>query len=165
MYYSRMRNLIVTSLIFFLSLLFSSTDSAAQIRLAWNPNTESDLAGYLVHYGTASRTYGAPINVGNATSYTLTGLTPDIRYYFAVTAYDTAYNESGYSNEVHGTINPIEEANCPCRSDVDNYCLYGPSTPGCSMTDPGGYCDPNGDGNFSDADWSRGYREFGQYCR
>jgi hypothetical protein len=107
MHYYRMRNLIVTSLILFLSLLFSSTNSAAQIRLAWNPNAESDLAGYLVHYGTASRTYGAPINVGNATSYTLTGLTPDIRYYFAVTAYDTEYNESGFSNEVYGTVGDI----------------------------------------------------------
>jgi hypothetical protein len=68
-------------------------------------------------------------------------------------------------SDAYFTINPIDEGNCPCRSDVDNYCLYDPSTPGCPMTDPGGYCDPNGDGSFSDADWSRGYREFGQYCR
>ena len=104
MHYSRMRNLIVTSLILFLSLLFSSTVSAAQIRLAWDPNTESDLAGYLVHYGTASRSYGTPINVGNVTSYTVTGLTPGVRYYFAVTAYDTEYDESTFSNEVYGTV-------------------------------------------------------------
>ncbi|MEI9476673.1 MAG: fibronectin type III domain-containing protein [Deltaproteobacteria bacterium] len=103
MHHSRLRNLIVTSLILFLSFLFSTIDSAAQIRLAWNPNSESDLAGYGVYYGTASRTYGAPINVGNVTSYTLTGLTPGVRYYFAVTAYDTGYNESGFSNEVYGT--------------------------------------------------------------
>ena len=162
---SLLRNLIVTSLILFLSLLFSSTVSAAQIRLAWNPNAESDLVGYAVYYGTASRTYGAPIDVGNATSYTLTGLNPDVRYYFAVTAYDTEYNESAFSNEVYATVNPIEEGSCPCRSDVDNYCFYGPSTPGCPMTDPGGYCDPNGDRSFSDADWNRSYQEFQQYCR
>src|SRR4030042_5016555 len=101
---SLLRSLIVTSLILFLSLFFSSTDAAAQIRLAWNQNTETDLAGYLLHYGTASRSYGTPIDVGNATSYTLTGLTPGVRYYFAVTAYDTAYNESGFSNEVYGTV-------------------------------------------------------------
>ena len=55
--------------------------------------------------------------------------------------------------------------NCPCRSDIDNYCLHSPSTPGCPMTDRRGYCDPNGDGSFSDADWNRGYQEFQQYCR
>ena len=109
MHHSLLRNLIVTSLILFISLLFSSIDSAAQIRLAWDPNTESDLAGYGIYYGTASRTYGAPINVGNVTSYTLTGLTPGVTYYFAVTAYDTAYNESGFSNEVYGTYGTVTE--------------------------------------------------------
>ena len=124
MYYSRMRNLIVTSLILFLSLLFSSTNSAAQIRLAWNPNAESDLAGYLLHYGTASRAYGTPINVGNVTSYTVTGLTPGARYYFAVTAYDTAFNESEFSNEVYGTLGdtPVSDPQTvPVTLEAENF--------------------------------------------
>jgi hypothetical protein len=33
------------------------------------------------------------------------------------------------------------------------------------MTAPGGYCDPNGDGSFADADWVRGYVEYHQRCR
>jgi hypothetical protein len=32
------------------------------------------------------------------------------------------------------------------------------------MTYPGGYCDPNGDGDFSDADWMRGYYEYLDAC-
>ena len=52
----------------------------------------------------------------------------------------------------------------PCLGGVDNFCLYGPSYPGAPMTHPGGYCDPNGDANFSDADWVRGYNEYQQYC-
>lgn len=55
---------------------------------------------------------------------------------------------------------------CPCSSDpnFDNFCFYGPSTPGCSMTFPGGYCDPNGDGSYSDADWVRGWTEYNNQC-
>ena len=72
------------------------------ISLAWDPNTESDLAGYKVYYGTASRSYGSSVNVGNVTSYQLTGLTSGQTYYIALTAYDTLGYESGFSNEVSG---------------------------------------------------------------
>ena len=72
--------------------------------MAWDPNTETDLAGYRIYYGTASRTYGDPIDVGNVTTYTLNGLTPGVTYYIAATAYDTADHESYYSNEVFGMV-------------------------------------------------------------
>lgn len=49
-----------------------------------------------------------------------------------------------------------------CNSD--NMCANPPSTPGCAMTDPGGYCDPNGDGSFTDADWVKGYEEHQSQC-
>ena len=77
---------------------------AAQIKLAWDPNSEADLAGYKVYYGTASRVYGTPINVGKVTTYTVTGLTQGQTYYLAVTAFDNATpaNVSGYSAEVSG---------------------------------------------------------------
>jgi hypothetical protein len=55
-------------------------------------------------------------------------------------------------------------ASCPCLAGKNNYCQYGPSYPGCGMTSPGGYCDPNGDGSFSDADWVRGYNEYQANC-
>jgi hypothetical protein len=113
MRYSVLQNSIVTSLILFLTLLFSSIGSAAQIKLAWNPNIESDLAGYKVYYGTASGTYGTPINVGNVTTYTLTGLTNGQMYFIAVTAYDTSDRESDYSNEVSGTANDSETVGTP----------------------------------------------------
>jgi len=72
------------------------------ISLAWDANTESDLAGYKVYYGTASGSYGAPISVGKVTSYQLGGLTPGQTYFITLTAYDTAGYESGFSNEVSG---------------------------------------------------------------
>ena len=83
-------------------LILTQTVLASQIKLAWDPNTEPDLAGYKVYFGTASRTYGPPIDVGNITKFTLPGLSPGQTYYFAVTAYDTSDNGSGPSNEVSG---------------------------------------------------------------
>jgi hypothetical protein len=85
-----------------LTFLLAQSALAAQIRLAWDPNTESDLAGYRVYFGTSSRNYGPPINVQNVTVYALTGLTKGQTYYVAVTAYDSSGNESGLSNEVSG---------------------------------------------------------------
>jgi len=53
---------------------------------------------------------------------------------------------------------------CACRANADNFCLYGAKQAGCAMTFPGGYCDPNGDGSFADADWVRGYNEYHKQC-
>ena len=78
----------------------ASNASAAQATLAWDPNTESDLAGYRIHYGTASGSYTVHTDVHNVTTYTVTGLTAGQTYYFAATAYDASGNESGYSNPV-----------------------------------------------------------------
>ena len=72
---------------------------AGTASLSWNANSEGDLAGYKIYYGTAPGSYGVPINVGKQTSYTITGLSNNT-YYFAVTAYDTSMNESGFSSEV-----------------------------------------------------------------
>jgi fibronectin type 3 domain-containing protein len=72
-------------------------------KLAWDPNSESDLAGYRLHIGTESRTYDRQIDVGNDTTYTVDELQPGQTYYFAVTAHNTAGAESDYSNEVDYT--------------------------------------------------------------
>lgn len=81
----------------------SATVFSGVATLSWNPNTEPDLAGYKVYYGTTSRSYTTSIDVGNQTTYTVTGLGFGT-YYFAVTAYDISGNESGYSNEASKTF-------------------------------------------------------------
>lgn len=78
---------------------------AGSATLNWQPNAESDLGGYRVYYGTSSRTYGPPLNVNTATTCTLSELSEGATYYFAVTAYDTSENESGFSAEVHKSFN------------------------------------------------------------
>ena len=37
---------------------------AGDVTLQWDPNPETDLAGYRVYYGTGSRSYSAPISLG-----------------------------------------------------------------------------------------------------
>jgi hypothetical protein len=80
-------------------LLVGVPAKAAQVSLAWDRNTETDIAGYRVYYGTASRVYNWFIDVGNTTAFTVTGLTDGATYYFAATAYDTSHLESTYSVE------------------------------------------------------------------
>jgi hypothetical protein len=71
-----------------------------QATLEWDPNGETDLAGYRMYVGTASGMYGGPIEVGLATTCTVTNLLARHTYYFAVTARNTSGMESGKSNEV-----------------------------------------------------------------
>ena len=83
----------------------SSPGNGGIINLGWYPNTESDLAGYRVYYGTSSEgTFSNSIDVGMATRegdlvvYTITNLINDERYCIALTAYNTSNYESGFSN-------------------------------------------------------------------
>jgi hypothetical protein len=65
--------------------------------------------GYWLYYGPASGSYIARIDVGTATTYTITGLASDQTYYFAVTAYDRTDNvESPFSNEVGITLSSVQ---------------------------------------------------------
>lgn len=86
------------------SHLFHVIDSASAT-LAWDANSEPDLAGYRIYYGNASGSYPTSIDVGKATTCTVSGLDPRLTYYFAATAYNTAELESDPSNEV--VLNPL----------------------------------------------------------
>ncbi|NIQ37675.1 MAG: hypothetical protein GTN81_03695 [Proteobacteria bacterium] len=86
---------------------------AAYLDLAWDPNTEPDLAGYRIYYGTASGQYTDFVDVGDTTTYRLGSLQDGVTYYLAATAHDTSGNESDYSNEVSSI--PVTEGG----ADVD----------------------------------------------
>jgi hypothetical protein len=76
---------------------------AGDVSLAWDPSASENVVGYKVYYGNASRSYDSFQTVTNQTSCTVTDLS-DGTYYFAVTAFDSAGNESGYSNEVSANV-------------------------------------------------------------
>lgn len=75
-------------------------------------NSESDLAGYIIYYGTSSHTYSllsTSIGVSGdgstgAPSKIISGLSDGTTYYFGVTAYDSTGNESTFSGEVSVSV-------------------------------------------------------------
>jgi hypothetical protein len=89
---------------------------AGSAELSWDPSSGSNLAGYKVYYGLTRRAndcpstdYGTPIDVGNVTTFTINGLEDGKRYFFSVTAYDSAANETCFSNEASKYMGPLAE--------------------------------------------------------
>ncbi len=64
------------------------------VTLAWDPNPESDIAGYIISYGMSSRQYTTRIDVGNTTRWVFSQPDPTKVYFLAVQAYNTAGLES-----------------------------------------------------------------------
>jgi hypothetical protein len=108
---------------FFITLLWSTSVLSADVTLAWDPNSEADLEGYGVYfhkdtpgppYDLAGYLTLAELNNFHAPSFFVSGLEKGGKYYFAVTAYDTAGNESTFSNavcaDVGDTITPCPAA-------------------------------------------------------
>jgi len=99
---------IILSLFVLLFLLTTKIVFAGSATVSWNANSEPDLAGYNIYYGTTSRNGSSVkpypgstmVSVTGTTTKAFTGLTEGATYYFSVTAYDNSNNESEYSQEV-----------------------------------------------------------------
>jgi regulation of enolase protein 1 (concanavalin A-like superfamily) len=83
----------------FLFMLCSSQLQAATVNLAWDRNPESNIASYIISYGTSSKNYTTSVNVGNVTAWSVS-LATGSRYFFAAQAVNTAGLKSPYSAEV-----------------------------------------------------------------
>ena len=93
------------SLLLGLIFLFSHNAFSGDLNLAWNASTSTGVGGYKLYYGTSSKNYTANVDVGNTTSYKMTGLTNGSAYFFALKAYNTAKSiESSYSNEASAVV-------------------------------------------------------------
>jgi hypothetical protein len=86
--------------------------TTGSVTLSWTPPTTNsdgspltDLAGYRIVYGTASRTYTQSLTIGapSVASASIEGLAQGT-WYFAVKAYTAAGVESDLSNEASKTI-------------------------------------------------------------
>jgi hypothetical protein len=101
--------------------IFFAVANAADVTLAWDANTEGNLAGYKLYYdgdsdteiyqGTGASEGDSPIIIyvedlanADAPDYTLTGLDEGQYYYFSLTAFDTDGLESDFSDEVGAMI-------------------------------------------------------------
>lgn len=89
-----------------------SLDALGAVTLEWMPpqsNTDgtsaSDLAGYVIYWGTDPGAYDQQVRIDNVglTAYVVDGLRP-ATYYFTATAFNTAGIESDFSNEVERSV-------------------------------------------------------------
>lgn len=118
----------------FLFLLSVASAQAAHLNLAWDPNGEGDLAGYRIYYGISSGEYINFVDVGKVQTYTLDNLMDGVTYYIAITAYDTAGNESDFSGEVAGIGVPDVDGDSPTDSDVDSNVVGESKEGGCFVS-------------------------------
>jgi hypothetical protein len=91
-YSKKIRRIIQVAL---LILVVSSTCYAASLEVTWDTNTEPDLASYKLYSSFTNGIWGFPIATIAAptTIYTIPNIT-DGTYYIALSAVDTAGNES-----------------------------------------------------------------------
>ncbi len=114
----------------------------SQATLTWEANTEPDLSGYRLYYGTSSGNYDKNVDVGNETMHSLSGLKSGQIYYISVRSYDSSGNESDDSIEVAYTTPVFSD------SDGDNY----PDIQEAFSGDPSEWLDTDTDGIGNNAD-------------
>ncbi len=85
-------------------LLSAEAAHAATLQLAWNPNPEPNIAGYKIEFGNQPGVHPNVIDVGNQTSWQLSGLTDGLPYYIAVRAYNMSGVLSPPSVEVSSRV-------------------------------------------------------------
>jgi len=92
-------------LVTILIALWAATVQAQSVTLAWDASPSPSVTGYLIYYGTNSRSYSFLTNAGLALTQTV--VLPHLgRWFFAATAYDAQGLESDYSNEVEWEARP-----------------------------------------------------------
>lgn len=78
--------------------------NGASVTLMWEPSPDSNAVGYAVYFGTVGTPTPTRNDVGNVTNAPVNNLQPGFTYFFYVTAYDSARNESDPSNVINYTV-------------------------------------------------------------
>lgn len=74
--------------------------SAPGVLLSWNQSPDTNVVGYKIYYGSASKKYSATIDAGSATNVVISGLLDGSTNYFSAKAYGASTNESDFCEEV-----------------------------------------------------------------
>ena len=100
-------------LIILLVLCLAAPASAANLTFTWvAPTTNADgstpvnLAGYRIYYRIPPAAFSSFVDVGKSLTGTVTGLTADTLYYFAVVGYNGANELGAFSQEVGNFTGP-----------------------------------------------------------
>ena len=111
------KNAMFLSIILLLVCVFMSPTaaSASSVDLSWGQNSEPNIVGYKIYYGTTTDVYPNSVDIHNNVPDqtdgrihgTVTGLTDGTTYYFVCTAYNDQGSESDFSNEVVFSASPL----------------------------------------------------------
>jgi len=85
-------------------LALASSAAAGTISIAWDPNPEPAVLGYVVYVGTTAGTYTASYDVGNVTTFDFTGAVAGTTYHLAVRAYASGTTVSPLSGEITAAL-------------------------------------------------------------
>ncbi len=115
-FHIRLPGIIKLAILSLFALLVPGQSYGMDFSFEWIANPEP-LSGYKLYYkigensaapyeGTGLNEGASPILLGKVTTYTVTGLSPDKTYHFALTAYNED-GDSGYSTIVTVSPDPI----------------------------------------------------------
>ena len=101
-------------LIIIIFLLASTICFAGDVVVSWNSNSEVDISGYLVYFGTDSTNLenSSRIYTGNVTKFRIAGLVTGIKYYFGIKAQDQNKNVSDMSEIVSHIAIKLSTVTC-----------------------------------------------------
>lgn len=97
-------------------LITKAVPGSGEILIEWFPVINSNIGGYYIYigvspgnyHGKAGSIFTSPIDVGNQTSFRITGLENGRLYYISVASYnlDKSVNEASFSKEI--SVRPME---------------------------------------------------------
>jgi hypothetical protein len=96
----------LSGILSFLVVSLPVGEATKSVTLAWDANSEPDIADYVLRYGKKEEKTNKSVNVGNTTVATVSDLDDGTTYYFTVIARNTLRMESPPSNEVSYTTPP-----------------------------------------------------------
>jgi hypothetical protein len=111
-------------IVVFLLLSAVRAEAATSLTLAWDPNPETQVAGYVLRVGTAPGVYTQSFDVGRVTSFAYQPVVPGQRYCFAVSAYfagpingANSTEVCGYGDQAPTLISPVNQSSVIGQAD------------------------------------------------
>jgi hypothetical protein len=105
------------------NLSYGAVQTGSTVTLAWDPSSDTNVAGYKIYYGTTARSYTNTVTVGLTTNATVGGLVRGTKYYFTATAFNDAGLESDFSNEASYVV-PLPPNQVPTLDPLPDITLY-----------------------------------------